>query len=227
MKISYCFVFKDGPKKVFTVNLNDQSLNVTPPRDQAKPEWTRLSNFRCEECRLAGGTQYCPIAVNISEIVEFFKSFISYQPVDVSVATKERVYGKKTTVQEGLGSLLGIYMAASGCPSMERLKPMVRFHLPFASMEDTVFRCASTYLLAQYFLRKQGRQSDPDLVGLAEFYMEIQKVNQGMSQRLRRVVGKDAVNNAVICLDMFAQELPFAIEERLKELEQTFAVYWQ
>ena len=33
---------------------------------------------------------------------------------------------------------------------MESLKPMVRFHLPFATVEETVFRSVSTYLLSQY-----------------------------------------------------------------------------
>ena len=44
---------------------------------------------------------------------------------------------------------------------------------------------------------------------------------------VRGVVGKDAVNNAVICLDMFAKQLPYAIEDSLEELEGLFSVYWQ
>ncbi len=48
-----------------------------------------------------------------------------------------------------------------------------------------------------------------------------------MSERLRGVVGKDAINNAVICLDMFARELPYAIEDSLEELEGLFRVYWK
>jgi hypothetical protein len=48
-----------------------------------------------------------------------------------------------------------------------------------------------------------------------------------MWERLHGVVGKDAVNNAVICLDMFAKELPYAIEDSLEELEGLFRVYWK
>ncbi len=141
--------------------------------------------------------------------------------------TGDRLYSKKTTVQRALGSLLGVYMAASGCPSMEKLKPMVRFHLPFATLEETVFRSVGAYLLGQYFLKKQGKQADLDLVELAGFYKGIQMVNWGITERLRGVVGKDAVNNAVICLDMFAKELPYAIEDSLKELQGLFSVYWK
>ena len=228
MKISYHFTFEDGTRKVFTVNLHTETLNVIPPDDQTKPEWTRLANCRCRHCELEeNGVQYCPIAVNISEVVDFFKTYTSFDKVEVLVITEERVYGKKTTVQRALGSLLGVYMAASGCPSMEKLKPMVRFHLPFATVEETVFRSASTYLLGQYFLKKQRKQADLGLVELANFYKGIQMVNRGMWERLHGVVGKDAVNNAVICLDMFAKELPYAIEDSLEELEGLFSVYWK
>ena len=228
MRISYQFTFEDGTRKVFAVSMDAESLNLIPSDEQAKPEWARLANCRCKHCQLdENGVQYCPIAVNISEVVDFFKTYTSFDKVEVLVITEERVYGKKTTVQRALGSLLGIYMAASGCPSMEKLKPMVRFHLPFATIEETVFRSASTYLLGQYFVKKQGKQADLDLVELADFYKGIQMVNRGIWERLHGVVGKDAVNNAVICLDMFAKELPYAIEDSLEELEGLFRVYWQ
>jgi len=48
-------------------------------------------------------------------------------------------------------------------PIFEKLKPMVRFHLPFASIEETKYRAISMYLLAQYFLYQQGSQPDWDL----------------------------------------------------------------
>jgi len=228
MKIDYHFTFEDGTREVFKVNLDAESLNIIPSDNQARPEWARIANCRCQHCQLEqNGVEYCPIAVNIGDVVDFFKAYTSHDKVEVLVITEERWYGKKTTVQRALGSLLGIYMAASGCPSMERLKPMVRFHLPFATVEETVFRSACAYLLGQYFLRKREKQADLDLVELAGFYKEIQMVNRGMAERLRRVVGKDAVNNAVICLDMFAKELPYAIEDSLEELEELFSVYWK
>ena len=228
MRISYQFSFEDGTQHRFTVNLHTESLSVIPPKDQPSPRWARLQNCRCERCQLDESKErYCPIAVNISHVVDFFKAYNSHDKVEVLVMTDARAYGKKTTVQNGLGSLLGIYMASSGCPSMEKLKPMARFHLPFASVEETVFRSTSAYLLGQYFLKKHGEAADLDLVELADFYKGIQDVNRGMSERLRGVVGKDAVNNAVICLDMFAKELPYAIEDSLEELEGLFRVYRQ
>lgn len=226
MKINYLFKFEDGSKKLFKVNLDSESMNVIPPNNQTRPEWTKVVNCRCQNCQVnEQETQYCPIAVNISDVVDFFKVYISYEKVEVLVTTEARLYGKKTTVQEALGSLLGVYMAASGCPSMEKLKSMVRFHLPFATVEETVFRSVSAYLLGQYYLKKQGKDADLDLVRLADFYKGTQKVNSGMAERLRGVVGKDAVNNAVICLDLFAKELPYAIKDGLEELQGWFGVY--
>ena len=110
---------------------------------------------------------------------------------------------------------------------MEKLKPMVRFHLPFATIEETLFRSVSAYLLGQYYLKKEGKHADLDLVRLADFYKGTEMVNSGMAERLRRVVGKDAVNNAVICLDLFAKELPFAIRDGLEDLHGWFGVYWK
>jgi len=228
MKIDYHFTFEDGTREVFKVNLDAESLNIIPSDNQARPEWARIANCRCQHCQLdQNGVQYCPIAVNTSDVVNFFKAYTSHDKVQVLVISEDRFYGKKTTVQKALSSLLGVYMAASGCPSMERLKPMVRFHLPFATVEETVFRSVSAYLLGQYFLKKQGKQADMDLVQLAGFYKGIQMVNRAMTERLRGVVGKDAVNNAVICLDMFAKELPYAIEDSLEELRGLFSVYWE
>ncbi len=228
MKINYHFTFEDGTRKVFEVVLDAQSLNVISSDNHERPEWTRVANCRCQYCKLdQDRVQYCPIAFNICDVVNFFKAYTSHDKVQVLVITEDRLYGKKTTVQKALGSLLGIYMAASGCPYMEKLKPMVRFHLPFATAEETVFRSVSAYLLGQYFLKKQGKQADLGLVELVGFYKGIQMVNRGMTERLQGVVGKDAVNNAVICLDMFAKELPYAVEDSLEELKGLFSVYWR
>jgi hypothetical protein len=228
MKISYHFTFEDGTQKAFKVDLHAESLNLITPDNQAKPEWARVTNCRCQHCQFdENRVQYCPIAVNIGDVVDFFKAYTSHDKVQVLVITEDRLYGKKTTVQKALGSLLGIYMASSGCPYMEKLKPMVRFHLPFATLEETVFRSVSAYLLGQYFLKKQGKQADLGLVELVGFYKGIQMVNRGMTERLQGVVGKDAVNNAVICLDMFAKELPYVVEDSLEELKGLFSVYWK
>ncbi len=103
MKIVYRFTFEDGTRKVFTVNLYTESLNVVPPDHQTRPEWAKLANYRCHHCQLDENVvRYCPIAVNISDVVDFFKFYTSHDKVEVLVVTEERVYGKKTTVQKAV-----------------------------------------------------------------------------------------------------------------------------
>ena len=74
MKINYHFTFEDGTREVFKVNLHAESLNVIPSDKQAKPGWARIANCRCHHCQLdENRVQYCPIAVNIGDVVDFFK----------------------------------------------------------------------------------------------------------------------------------------------------------
>ena len=76
---------------------------------------------------------------------------LSHEMVTVTVRTDERTFTKETMIQHGLSPLVGIIMTTGGCPIMEHLKPMVRFHLPFASLEETIFRMVSMYLMVQYY----------------------------------------------------------------------------
>ena len=94
--------------------------------------------------------------------------------------------------------------------------------IPFASVEETIFKSVSTYLLGQYFQHRDGKKADWDLNGLKESYNEIQKVNFGMATRLRSIIQKDANINALIVLDIFAKEMPQTIDESLKSLQYLF-----
>jgi hypothetical protein len=99
---------------------------------------------------------------------------------------------------------------------------MVRFHLPFASVEETIFRAASTYLLSQYIKKSQGGKPDWDLERLIEIYKEIEEVNQGLAMRIRSVADMDANINALVVLDVFAKEVPITVKAKLKEFEYLF-----
>ena len=97
----------------------------------------------------------------------------------MTVIVKERGYFKIGTLQEGLSPLLGIIMTTSGCPVMEPLKPMVRYHLPFASLEETVFRMVSMFLMAQFIRSQAGKQPEWQLDGLMKIYSGSKKIEQG------------------------------------------------
>lgn len=108
---------------------------------------------------------------------------------------------------------------------MEPLRPLVRFHLPFASMEETEFRIVSMYLVAQYFRAKGGKTPDWSLEGLQEIYNRVGVVNRCFAERLRSATTKDASVNAIVILDCFAKGVPFAVRTTLRDYEKYFDSY--
>ncbi len=221
--INYHFRFEDGTEQYLLISLRLNDLSHIPEVESKKPKWTKLEFNKCENCPLnAKDDPYCPVALSISGIINKFRNRKSYEKILLRVETPERLYEKKTPLQQGLGSLLGIFMVTTGCPVMRILRPMVRFHLPFATIEETVYRSASCYLLGQYFKVKKDKKPDWDLKGLAKAYEEIQKVNLGITNRLRSISDEDANANAIIVLDVFAKALSSSIFVDLRELEYLY-----
>lgn len=225
----YKFTFSNGVEKEFTVKLDSKRLNLIQPEKQSYPKWTELKHFKCPICSLDEGEhKFCPVAINLVELVEFFSSSISYEEVDVVIETEARRYTKHTTLQKGLSSLIGIYMVTSGCPVMEKLKPMVRYHLPFATIEETRYRVVSMYLFAQYFLYKRGKQPDWELKGLVKIYDDIRIVNKNLCQRFTDIGIEDASLNALVTLNCFAETVTFSIDkDLLDEIERIFGAYFK
>lgn len=221
----YTFQFPDGTVKEFEVHLNPQTLELVTKQDLPKPAWTKLKYQQCEHCPLGDEVEYCPVAVNLSSLVETFKDSISYEHTTVQVLTPERTYEKQTTLQKGLSSIIGIYMVTSNCPVMDKLRPMVKFHLPFGTMEETVYRAVSMYLTAQYLLMRKGKTPDWDLKKLVEIYRAVGHVNRGISLRLSSASEEDANMNAVVILAAYAEMIPFSIENKLAEMEYIFSEY--
>jgi len=225
LRFLYTFEFPDNTEKKFEVLLSAKTLELVTKNDLPKPAWTKLKYKQCEHCPLGDEHEYCPVAVNLSALVESFKDSVSYESTNVRVQTNERIYEKKTTLQKGLSSIIGMYMVTSDCPVMDKLRPMVRFHLPFGSLEETVYRAASMYLTAQYLLMRKGKTPDWDLKKLVEIYKAVGHVNRGISNRLSSASEEDANMNAVVILSAYAEMVPFSIEHQLAELEYIFSEY--
>jgi hypothetical protein len=219
----YHFNFKDLQECHFTIKLQLKRLSYTRIIDSELPEWTRLAYHQCENCPLTVDEhRHCPIAVNLSDIIDKFSNAISYTEVRVQVESPDRTYLKDTTVHEALSSMIGIIMVTSGCPIMNILRPMVRFHLPFSNIEETIFRSVGSYLIIQYFKHAAGKTTDWELKNLIKSYEEIQTVNNGMAKRLYSVSKADANANAVVILDMLAKELPYSMLDNLKDLKYLY-----
>jgi hypothetical protein len=219
-KLVYHFRFPDGRTESLEAGAADPAQ---PPA--ALPPWTELGFHQCANCPLSTtDTKRCPMAVRLVPLVALFARVRSYDDVTAQVESEERTVSKRTSVQKVLRSLMGLLSASSDCPHIEFLKPMAHYHLPFSSREETVYRVVSTYLLAQYFLRQQGKAADAGLEGLKAHYRELQQVNQGMAQRLGaiRLEEGDSSVNALVLLDLFAHSLPDSIDADLEELMPAF-----
>jgi hypothetical protein len=220
----YIYKFTDGSSKHFDLRLDQANLRLQARRPADLPLWALLSYEKCEHCPLNEQEHaYCPIAANLASVVEEFRNFLSHERVSVTVVCEERAYGKETTVQGGLSPMLGIIMTTSGCPVMEQLKPMVRFHLPFASLDETIFRGVTMYLLAQYFRQQDGKSATLSLEGLVPIYADVGKVNRDFAKRMRAAAKKDANVNALVNLDVFASMMTFAAEDTLNRLRPYFS----
>ena len=168
------------------------------------------------------------MAVRLVPLVELFGKVRSYEEVTAHVESEERTVTKRTTVQRALRSLMGLLSATSECPHVGFLRPMAHFHLPFSSAEETIYRVASMYLLAQYFRKQQGQPADSGLEGLKAHYHDLQQVNASMAKRLAEISAHDAKSNgdssvnALVLLDVFAQSMPDSIDAQLEELRPAF-----
>lgn len=224
-QIEYEFKIVDGKRKSFQIWLDPETITIIRPEFENKPDWTRLEHEKCKCCTLKKERHpHCPISVNIAELVDEFKDMISSDKCHVRCTTPERIYIKETYIQVGLFSIFGIIMATSNCPVMEIFKPMARFHLPFSTVEETLVRTTSFYLLRQYFEYKKGKTPDMNLKKLDEHYKKVQEVNEGILARIKKLTQKDADSNAIIIFNSLAQILMMELDENLSSLEHLFTL---
>ena len=221
--IRYGFQMPDRSRENFKFELNANNLELESNLPRCLPPWTKLEFYQCPNCPLEPvGHPHCPLAANIHSIVKRFDGLNSYDEITVEVVASQRWIAQRTTAQMGISSMMGLVIAACGCPHTAFFKPMAWFHLPLASEEETLFRATSFYMLAQYYSKKDGRTADFEFEGLARIYQNMQTVNCAIARRLREATANDSSVNAIVILDSFAQIVPFAIEESLEELRYLF-----
>ena len=226
LKITYGFKLSGGIEKKIDLSLNKETLALIREHADAPPDWARLDFQQCSSCPLNTTlAPYCPIASNLSSIVQEFGDLTGPDRAMVTVLVKERAYVKNCTLQEGLSPLLGIIMTTSGCPIMEPLKPMVRYHLPFANLDETVYRMISMYLMAQFIRGRSGKNPEWTLDGLYRIYGEVKKLNKDFGVRMKAAAKSDANIHALVKLNVFAVMVPIEAEKTLVEITDSFSFY--
>lgn len=225
--ISYRFRFADGVERVFVVQLDRETLALRPQPRRTWPEWTNLDYYQCANCPLSIAEHpRCPVAANMVDLIETFRDSISFEDVHVRVETKARVYEKQTSLQRGLAALMGIFMVTSGCPIMNRLRPMVDSHLPFATPDESMYRFMTSYLLGQYFIAKNGGTPDWEYRGFLLLLEEIRRVDIGFSRRLQELRIKDASLNALIILNLFGEMAEMAVTgDEMARIERIYMAH--
>lgn len=224
--ISYRFDTKDGTHAEFDLALDPDTLEL-PAAEGDLPEWTALEFSQCPNCPLDPEEHSrCPSAAHLPRLIQSFNHLVSHDRVRVEVVTVERTFVQEVSMQKGIGTLMGLIMATSGCPITAFFRPMARFHLPFSTQDETIYRAASTYLLADYFrTRATGGDPDRDLEGLTEVYDRVHALNKAFFDRVKAAARTDSSLNAVVHLDMFALMLPLQAKRELPALIGYFKPY--
>ncbi|MFN4112194.1 MAG: DUF6901 family protein [Ignavibacteria bacterium] len=218
---NYHFTFSNDTGKTITAIVDRKTLSIIEPHHRYFPEWAKLGNFKCPHCPLSEQEhEYCPLALNLQTILSEFSDKNSFEIVEVMVETPARNYHKKTSLQQGVSSLLGILMVTSGCPVMGKLKPLLYFHLPFASIDETEVRALSLYLLAQYVKMIKGHVPDWEMNNLKKIYEDVRILNHHVSKKIVHLSSKDANINSLIVLNNFAEFVTIILGEKtIEELE--------
>jgi hypothetical protein len=223
-RIRYRFDLPDGSQTTLDFSFDPTDFRLCNPAPADPPFWTELGFNQCANCPLNERDHaHCPAALHMASTLEPLKALVSFDTVGVTVTQAERTVYVETSAQQAMSSVIGLIMATSGCPWTDHLRPMARFHLPFASDAETVYRSICMYLLAREIA---GASAPCDFSALEELYKNLHVVNRDMSRRLGAATRTDPARNAMALLDSYTTLLPAAIERSLEELKPLFDA-WQ
>lgn len=182
------------------------------------PEWTKIEDARCAKCTLKYET-HCPVALRLVKPLEIFHSYVSYKRTKVEVVTEERVYVKEVDLQDALRSLFGLIMATSGCPSMRPFRFMARHHLPFSTLEETIIRTISSYMMKKMYDESFTITRKDAMAYIESLFSTMQEINQSMVKRLQGTAEGDSMVNAIVLLNTNSSLIPLIIEQELARMK--------
>lgn len=220
MIVNYKFVLRDGSEHVINVDVERADRAPVAPAI-TPPEWTRLGYRQCHNCPLnATEHERCPPAQDLAPVIGAFARIISHAQAQVVVETPERVSGKDCQVQQALSSVVALIMATSACPILGRMRGLARTHLPFSTIDETLFRIAGAYLIKQLIEQRRGGEPDWELRKLREHYVELEILNHAFTQRVKAAAQEDSTLNAVSALGVLSMGIGFTLDDQLADLER-------
>jgi uncharacterized protein DUF6901 len=252
LRIRYRFDLPDGSQKTLDFLFDAVTFRLSNPPPADPPFWTELKFNQCANCPLSTERHaHCPAAVQMAAALGPLNALVSFDTVGVTVVQPERTVHVETTAQQAMSSVLGLIMATAGCPWTDRLRPMARFHLPFANEAETLYRSVSMFLLSLELAGRGPPLAVADTLAVAEapaaaadaartapapaprtfaaleeLYKNLHLVNRDMSRRLGAATNTDPARNAIALLDTYTTLLPAALDRSLDELRPLFDA-WQ
>jgi hypothetical protein len=224
LSIRYRFDLPDGSQKTLTFKFDPESFRLLNPPPAEPPFWTELGFNQCANCPLKTASHpHCPAALQMAAALEPLQALVSFDTVGVTVLQSERTVHVETSAQQAMSSVIGLIMATAGCPWTDRLRPMARFHLPFASEAETLYRSISMFLLSREMTQPAA---GPAYGALTELYENLHVVNRDMSRRLGAATRTDPARNAMALLDSYSTLVPAALERSFEEWRPLFDA-WQ
>ena len=112
-------------------------------------------------------------------------------------------------------------MATSGCPHLDWLRPLARFHLPFATIEETLFRVLSLQLLSEFFKRAR-KESKDSTEAIKANYAAVGTLNHAFIRRIKTYCSGDADKNAIASLDLWVQSFELFHEDNFEPIKDFF-----
>jgi hypothetical protein len=215
--IRYTLTFEDASSVTCAI---DTERDAGTQDTRSAPAWTRLEHHQCSHCPLSAAQHsHCPAAVDIAEVVARFQDVPSHKAVHVRADMLERSHSRQTDLQTALHSVLGLMMATGGCPVLSRMKGPARLHMPFATVDETLFRMVGAHFIGQYLQARQGAEPDWSLRSLAELYEAVQTVNRHLKMRLDAMAGSDAHLNAIVSLMSMSMLVSFSLDHELANMQ--------
>jgi hypothetical protein len=227
INISYRIKISEQITEVFDFELDNKTFElVNQPAPVDPPEWTELTYRQCSHCPLKVEEHpHCPFALQLHSISARLHKTRSIDEVELEVVTEERSVVKTTAIQHVISSMLGLIAPICGCPKTAYMRPLARFHVPLSNEEETVFRVAGMYLLAQYFINTKNKSGTFSFDGLIQIYDDMHILNKAVASRLQMATDSDSLKNAITLIDMYSTLIPMLLEDQLVEIRDFFKSY--
>lgn len=190
----------------YTVSCEDQSWTI-----DVSAEHFQGAQSGCASCQSACSNADCSNIQALEHFTDTFFQLASFTELKVVVDIGDIRTQTQTTAQRFLSSLAGLVIALnSGCSRTEILRPMVHFHRPFMSFEESIYRSIANAALHHALSNENvslGEYVRREYQQLHELNLHLVKHFQGVKPQAEPLV------NALVNLDLFVKEILYNADQ--------------